>query len=387
MAPMMPRDPSPTAARVRSCAHEAAMPSMTRPAADGYPVPPPTMTDLYELTMAAGYWTLGRLGDEAIFTLFFRHAPFGGGFTLAAGLEGVVAFLESYRFAPDGARLPRGPARQRRPPAVRPRLPRLPRRHAALGRRRGDARGHGSCSPTSRSSASPGRCSRRSCSRRALLNLVNYPTLAATKAAHVVLAAGGAQVIEFGLRRAQGPDGGLTASRARVPRRLHGDLERPRRPAVRDPGAGHPRALWVLSFADEQKAFDAWADVMPGNAVLLVDTYDTEEGVAHAIETGRRLRERGQRLAGIRLDSGDLAYLSIAGARDARRRGLPGGRSRRVQRPRPRDDRVAPGPGRADRHVGRRHEARHVLRPARPGRGVQAHRDPRPAARGGPRSR
>ena len=67
---------------------------------DGYPVPPATMTDLYELTMAAGYWKLGRLDEEAIFTLFFRHAPFGGGFTLAAGLEGVIAFIERYAFSP-----------------------------------------------------------------------------------------------------------------------------------------------------------------------------------------------------------------------------------------------------------------------------------------------
>ena len=67
----------------------------------------------------------------------------------------------------------------------------------------------------------------------------------------------------------------------------------------------------MLSFASEQEAFDAWADVMPGNAVLLVDTFDTEEGIANAIATGRRMRERGQQLAGIRLDSGDLAYLSV----------------------------------------------------------------------------
>ena len=67
---------------------------------------------------------------------------------------------------------------------------------------------------------------------------------------------------------------------------------------------------WVLSFASEQEAFDAWADVMPGNAVMLVDTYDSVEGVANAIDTGKRMRERGHRLAGIRLDSGDLAYLS-----------------------------------------------------------------------------
>jgi len=145
----------------------------------------------------------------------------------------------------------------------------------------------------------------------ALLNLVNFPTLAATKAAHVTLAAGGAPVLEFGLRRAQGPDGGLTASRSAylggcdatsnvLAGRLFGI-----------PVRGTHAHSWVLSFGDEQEAFDAWAEVMPGNSVMLVDTYDSLEGVAHAIEAGRRLRERGHRWAGIRLDSGDLAYLSV----------------------------------------------------------------------------
>ena len=109
---------------------------------DGYPVPPPTMTDLYELTMAAGYWKLGRLDEEAIFTLFFRHAPFGGGFTLAAGLEGVIAFIERYAFSPTELAHLEGLARQRRQAAVRAGVPGLPGRPPAAGRRRRDARGH-----------------------------------------------------------------------------------------------------------------------------------------------------------------------------------------------------------------------------------------------------
>ena len=144
----------------------------------------------------------------------------------------------------------------------------------------------------------------------ALLNLVNFPTLAATKAAHVTLAAGGAPVLEFGLRRAQGPDGGLTASRSAY---LGGCFATSNVLAGRlfdIPVRGTHAHSWVLSFASEQEAFDAWADVMPGNAVMLVDTYDSVEGVANAIDTGKRMRERGHRLAGIRLDSGDLAYLS-----------------------------------------------------------------------------
>ena len=144
----------------------------------------------------------------------------------------------------------------------------------------------------------------------ALLNLVNFPTLVATKAAHVTLAAGGAPVLEFGLRRAQGPDGGLTASRSAY---LGGCFATSNVLAGRlfdIPVRGTHAHSWVLSFASEQEAFDAWADVMPGNAVMLVDTYDSVEGIANAIDTGKRMRERGHRLAGIRLDSGDLAYLS-----------------------------------------------------------------------------
>ena len=109
-------------------------------AMDGYPVPPATMTDLYELTMAAGYWKLGRLDEEAIFTLFFRHAPFDGGFTLAAGLEGVIAFIERYAFSPPELAHLEGLRRQRRPAAVRARVPRLPGPPAAGGGRRRHAR-------------------------------------------------------------------------------------------------------------------------------------------------------------------------------------------------------------------------------------------------------
>ena len=216
---------------------------------------------------------------------------------------------------------------------------------------------------------------------------MNFPTLAATKAAHVVLAAGGAPVLEFGLRRAQGPDGGLSASRAAY---LGGCSATSNVLAGRlfgIPVKGTHAHSWVLSFASEQAAFDAWADVMPGNAVMLVDTYDSVEGVANAIDTGRRLRERGHKLAGIRLDSGDLAYLSTRAREMLDAEGFQETQIVAQQRPRPRDDRVAPGAGRADRRLGRGHEARHLLRPAGARRRVQAHRDPGRRRRGGRRSR
>jgi nicotinate phosphoribosyltransferase len=143
-----------------------------------------------------------------------------------------------------------------------------------------------------------------------LLNVVNFQTLVATKAARVTLAARGEPVLEFGLRRAQGIDGGLAASRAAyvggaaatsnvLAGRLYGI-----------PVRGTHAHSWVMLFDGEPEAFRAYAAAQPGNCVLLVDTYDTLEGVRHAIEVGRWLRTQGSDLAGIRLDSGDLAWLS-----------------------------------------------------------------------------
>jgi nicotinate phosphoribosyltransferase len=286
---------------------------MTEPAGRpliGFPVPPATMTDLYELTMAAGYWKLGRTQDQAIFTLSFRQAPFGGGFTIAAGLEAVVAFVERYRYTPDElAHLEGLLGNDDRPLFDREFLDYLANLRLTLDI---DAVPEGTVvfphEPLVRVSGS---LLQAQLLESALLNLVNFPTLAATKAAHVMLAAGGAPVLEFGLRRAQGPDGGLTASRSAY---LGGCSATSNVLAGRlfgIPVRGTHAHSWVLSFASEQEAFDAWAEVMPGNAVMLVDTYDSVEGVANAIDTGHRMRQRGARLAGIRLDSGDLAYLSV----------------------------------------------------------------------------
>ena len=159
-----------------------------------------------------------------------------------------------------------------------------------------------------------------------LLNLINFETLIATKAARIVQAARGEPVLEFGLRRAQGIDGGLTASRAAyvggvaatsnvLAGRLYGI-----------PVGGTHAHSWVMSFDDEPEAFAAYADAMPNNCVFLVDTYDTLQGVRNAVEAGKRLRERGHEMIGIRLDSGDLAYLSIEARKILDEGGFPGAR-------------------------------------------------------------
>jgi nicotinate phosphoribosyltransferase len=145
----------------------------------------------------------------------------------------------------------------------------------------------------------------------AMLNLINFQSLVATKAARVCLATQGEPVLEFGLRRAQGVDGALAASRAAyiggcdaTSNVLAGKL-------YGIPVRGTHAHSWVMSFDDEPEAFLAYAKAMPNNCIFLVDTYDTLEGVRRAVKAGRWLRGQGHEMAGIRLDSGDLAWLSV----------------------------------------------------------------------------
>ncbi len=158
----------------------------------------------------------------------------------------------------------------------------------------------------------------------ALLAVVNFQTLVATKAARVCLAAQGDPVLEFGLRRAQGIDGGLAASRAAyvggcaatsntLAGRLYGI-----------PVKGTHAHSWVMLHDSEEEAFMEYARALPANCVFLVDTYGTLDGVRHAIQAGRWLRERGHEMVGIRLDSGDLAWLSIRARALLDEAGFPG---------------------------------------------------------------
>jgi nicotinate phosphoribosyltransferase len=157
----------------------------------------------------------------------------------------------------------------------------------------------------------------------ALLTLVNFQTLIATKASRVVASARGAPVIEFGLRRAQGIDGGLSASRAAYLGGTAGTSNVLAGKLFGIPVKGTHAHSWVMAYGDELSAFRAYAEALPGNATFLVDTYDTLDGVRHAITVGHELRARGHELAGIRLDSGDLAHLSIEARRLLDEAGFP----------------------------------------------------------------
>lgn len=268
------------------------------------------LTDLYQITMAYAYWKSGKARHQSVFTMSFRHNPFGGGFAIASGLSRVCEYLENLRFqkddieylssvlGPDGKALfepdflqfltdlkfdidldacPEGTVVFAHEPILRVR----------------------------------GEIVKTQILETALLNMLGFSTLVSTKAARLKLAARQMPVFEFGLRRAQGPDGALSASLASyiggcdgtsnvLAGKLHGI-----------PVIGTHAHSWVMSFADELEAFETYAQVFPENCLLLVDTYDTINGVKLAIKVGQKLKEQGRKLMGVRLDSGDLAYLSV----------------------------------------------------------------------------
>ncbi|MBI5239948.1 MAG: nicotinate phosphoribosyltransferase [Elusimicrobia bacterium] len=271
------------------------------------------LTDLYQLTMAQGYWKSGLERHEAVFHLYFRKNPYAGSYALAAGLGLAAEYLERLRFTEDDlaylASLP-GDGRPLFDPGFLERLRGLRLTVDLDGVPEGTA--VFAPEPLLRVRGGLLECQLL---ETALLNIVNFQTLIATKAARVASAARGAPVLEFGLRRAQGIDGGVGASRAAyiggcsaTSNVLAGKL-------LGIPVRGTHAHSWVMAFSDELEAFSTYAESVPGDCVFLVDTYDTLEGVRHAIAVGRRLKEQGRRLAGIRLDSGDLAALSIEARR------------------------------------------------------------------------
>lgn len=272
------------------------------------------LADLYQLTMAYAHWHSADPEREAVFSLFFREAPFGGGPAIACGLDGVMdylvdlhftgddidylaaqrdgrgnrlfddAFLDylrQLRFTGDVSAVPEGTAVFPHEPMLRVRAPVL---QAQL-------------------------------LETAILNLMNFPTLIASKAARMAHAAGGDPVLDFGLRKAHGPGAGALAARAAYVGGCAGTANVLAGKLFGVPVKGTHAHGWVMAFDDEVDAFRRYAEALPDNCIFLVDTYDTLAGVRHAIEVGHWLRKRGHEMVGIRLDSGELAEL----AREARR--------------------------------------------------------------------
>ena len=275
------------------------------------------LTDLYQLTMVGGYVQEGKKDQWANFDYFFRKIPDDGGYCILAGLADIIdyirtlhftqedlsyldglgifskeflTYLENFKFTGDLWAVPEGTVVFPHEPLIRVTAP-LP--EAQLF-------------------------------ETTVLNVMNFQTLIATKGARVHWAAQGDPVIDFGLRRAHGPDGALMASRAAyiggvdatsnvLAGRLYGI-----------PVRGTHAHSWVESFPQELDAFRTYAGVYPDTCLLLADTYDTlKSGVPNAILVGRELRKKGHELKGIRLDSGDLAYLSKEARRMLDEAGFP----------------------------------------------------------------
>ena len=264
------------------------------------------MTDLYELTMMQGYYRNQNQNRLAVFDMFYRTNPFGGGYAIMAGLEQVIdyirnlhfdaedidylretghfsadflTFLRDFRFTGSIHAVPEGSLIFPQEPIVKV-----------------------TASILEAQILEP-----------ALLNMINHQSLIATKASRVCFAAGGDDVVEFGLRRAQGPDAGVYGARAAMIGGCAATSNLMTGKLFGVPVWGTHAHSWIMSFPDEYSAFRSFAELYPECCILLVDTYDTlKSGVPNAIRVFREMRDAGTPLVkyGIRLDSGDLAYLS-----------------------------------------------------------------------------
>lgn len=278
-------------------------------------------TDLYELTMAQGLWENGKLGEQGCFTAFFREAPFGSMYAVMCGTAELGEFVENFRFtdediaylaeleAPGGGALFKpGFLEFLRGFCPQVDIDAIPEGELVFARE-----------PMVRVSGPMLDCQLL---ETALLNIIGFQTLVATKTARVVQAAQGRPVAEFGLRRAQGPDGGVAVARASYVAGCAStsNVLAGRRYGI--PVSGTHAHSWVLSFPTELEAFRAFAKSSPKNCTLLVDTYDVREGVENAITVAREMEAEGERLSGIRIDSGDLAKLSAYARRRFDEEGL-----------------------------------------------------------------
>jgi nicotinate phosphoribosyltransferase len=270
----------------------------------GMAPPPALFTDLYQLTMAAAYVRAG-LEPMATFSLFVRRLPPERGFLLAAGLEDVLHYLRALRFTPDALR--RLGSLGRFEPAFLDRLGRL--RFTGAVRAMPEGTALFAEEPILEVTAP---LIEAQLVETAVINLVHLPTLVASKAVRAVLAAKGRALAEFGLRRSHGTDAGMKAARAAwiagfdsTSNVLAGVLDG-------IPLSGTMAHSFVSAFGDELDAFRAYADAHPDDAVLLLDTYDTLAAARKAAGIARQLGASGHRLAGVRIDSGDLDRLSRA---------------------------------------------------------------------------
>lgn len=259
-------------------------------------------TDFYELTMAQGYF-LQKRNEEVVFECFFRRQPFNGGFSVFAGIEPLIEALEDFSFSSeDIAYLKEQKIFD---------LSFLD--YLSSWHFKGDL-----YSFDEGSLIFPQEPVIRICSNLIdaqiieglVLNTINFQSLIATKSARVYIASNRGKIMEFGLRRAQGADGALSASRASYIGGIEGTSNALAGKIYGIPVMGTMAHSWVMSFPSEEEAFEAYAQIYPENSVFLIDTYDTiKSGIKNAIKAGSKLVKAGFNF-GVRLDSGDIDYLS-----------------------------------------------------------------------------
>jgi nicotinate phosphoribosyltransferase len=261
------------------------------------------LTDFYELSMMQGY-LLHEENPQVVFDMFFRREPFGGGFSVFAGLQGALEHIRSLSFTQEDLAYLEGLGTFRR--EFLDWLARFKFHGDIHAMEEGTLAFPGE--PLVRVHAS---LMEAQLVESALLAIINFQTLIATKTARIRLAANGGAVVEFGLRRAQGVDGAISASRAAFIGGASGTSNTLAGRLFGIPVRGTMAHSWIMAFDSEREAFEKYADTYPDGAVLLIDTYDTlGSGIENAIAVGKRLKAEGHRGFGVRLDSGDLEYLS-----------------------------------------------------------------------------
>jgi nicotinate phosphoribosyltransferase len=259
-------------------------------------------TDYYQLTMAQVYFLKGQADNRAVFDYFFRRLPFDSGYVIFAGLEDLIKALETLQFDKKDLDFLK---RQ----GLNPEFLKYLKDFRFSGNIYSSAEGD-LIFPIQTVLQIEANIIEAQIIETILLNILNFQSLIATKASRMKQAAEGRKLIDFGLRRAQGP-GGYYASRASF---IGGADATSNVRAARDygiPVSGTMAHSYIESFDDELNAFKNFTQVYPHDSVLLVDTYDTlKSGVPNAIIAAKMMESNGHRLNGIRLDSGDLAYLA-----------------------------------------------------------------------------
>lgn len=268
------------------------------------------LTDLYELTMAYGYWREEMADREAVFHLSFRKQPFKGPFAIAAGMEIAIDYLKQFHFTDsDLEYLDSLKGAGGNPLFDKKFLDYLKNWNLKLDV---DAMAEGTVVfPHQPLLRIQGPILQAQIMESILLNIINFQSLIATKSARICFAAHPDPVVEFGLRRAQGIDGSISASRAAYIGGCESTSHVLAGKLFNIPVKGTMAHSWVMAFEDEKKAFYAFAEAEPHNCIFLVDTYNSIQGTKNAIEVANQLKGKGVKFLGVRLDSGDLTYLSI----------------------------------------------------------------------------